>query len=182
MLVVSGPEAKPIVERTGVRFALAGLSQAEVIARLASRTRGTPGDGIAPERIVHYFLPRAFGEIGVEPEELKRLARGGYWARQLAVCHPACPPGTLARLLCDDDPKFREWAAAHPCVPTDVISDIYRAGGAHDFQGVAEGDPDMPVEDLRRVASLGPWGAWIVAWHPNAPDDLAARRDQEPVL
>src|ERR1700737_2049827 len=66
VMVASGPEAAPIVERTGARFALAGRSEAEWMERLAERTRGIPGDGLAPERILHYFLPRAFGEIGVD--------------------------------------------------------------------------------------------------------------------
>jgi hypothetical protein len=95
----------------------------------------------------------------IEPEALEQLARSGYWARQLVVRHPSTAPTTLARLLCDDDPKLREWAAAHPAMPTDVVTDIRRAGGASDFQGVTEGDPDAPAELLRRVARLGPWGA-----------------------
>jgi len=66
VLVASGPEAAPIVDKTGARFALAGRSQAEYLARLATRTRGNPGDGVAADRILHYFLPRAFGEIGVD--------------------------------------------------------------------------------------------------------------------
>jgi hypothetical protein len=109
----------------------------------------------------------------IEPSALEQLARAGYWARQLVVRHPATAPTTLARLLCDDDPKLREWAAAHPSAPTDVVTEIRRAGGASDFQGVTEGDPDAPAELLRRVAGLGPWGAWVVSWHPNAPSDLS---------
>jgi len=111
------------------------------------------------------------------PSALDDLARGGHWARQLAVRHPATPPAALARLLCDDDPKLREWAGAHPAAPPDVIDDIRRAGGAIDFQGVAEGDPDAPVDLLRRVAEHGPWGAWVVSWHSNAPSDLRRRPD-----
>ena len=106
---------------------------------------------------------------------LDRLALGGHWARQLAVRHSATSPVTLARLLCDSDGKLREWAAAHPATPKDVIDDIRRVGGAVDFQGVAEGEPDVPVEVLRRVAGLGPWGAWVVSWHPKAPADLQRR-------
>src|SRR5512138_1482332 len=66
VVVASGPEAEPIVEKTGARFALSGRSQADYMARLATRTRGNPGDGLAAERILHYFLPRAFAEIGVD--------------------------------------------------------------------------------------------------------------------
>ena len=107
-------------------------------------------------------------------QDLEQLSCGGYWAGQLAVRHPATPPSVVSRLLCDEDPKLREWAAVHPHAPADVIADIRRAGGAQDFQGIAEADPEMPEEDLRRVAALGPWGEWIVSWHPNAP--AAARR------
>ena len=32
--------------------------------RLQSRVRGFPGDGLAPDRILLYFLPRLFGEVG----------------------------------------------------------------------------------------------------------------------
>ena len=46
------------------------------MARLAARTRGNPGDGLAPERILHYFLPRAFGEIGVD-EMIDDVVRHG---------------------------------------------------------------------------------------------------------
>ena len=107
------------------------------------------------------------------PEAIDRLSRGGRWAKQLAVRHPATMPDTLARLLCDEDGKIREWAAAHPSAPAHVMADLRRAGGAEDFQGLADGDPDMPADALRRIAELGPWGAMIVSWHPNAPVDLA---------
>jgi hypothetical protein len=105
----------------------------------------------------------------LDPTALDRLARSGHWARQLAVRHPATAPDTLARLLCDNDGKLREWAGAHPSAPRDVIAEIRRAGGAVDFQGIADPDPEAPAEMLQRVADLGPWGAWVVSWHPNTP-------------
>lgn len=108
----------------------------------------------------------------LDPSALDTLAGGGHWARQLAVRHPATTPETLARLLCDSDGKLREWAAAHPSAPQQVIDDIRRVGGAIDFQGVGESDPEAPVEMLERVAGLGPWGAWVVSWHPNRPAHL----------
>ena len=54
VLVASGPEAAPIIEKSGARFASAGRSQAHWMERLAARMRGNPGDGLAPERILHY--------------------------------------------------------------------------------------------------------------------------------
>lgn len=105
----------------------------------------------------------------LDPARLDTLARGGHWARQLAVRHPATASDTLARLLCDSDGKLREWAAAHPSAPGDVIAEIRRAGGAVDFQGIADPDLTAPAEMLQRVANLGPWGAWVVSWHPGAP-------------
>lgn len=102
-------------------------------------------------------------ETDLSAGELRELARRGWWARQLAVRHPSTPPDALARLLGDDDPNLREWAAAHDAVPTDVVEAIFRAGGARDLQGIAEADPDMTSEELAAVAELGPWAAWVVA-------------------
>ncbi|MGI9643761.1 MAG: hypothetical protein ACR2O6_00460 [Ilumatobacteraceae bacterium] len=113
----------------------------------------------------------------VTPAELEILAGSGYWARQLVVRHPDAPPDLLAHLLCDEDPKLREWAAAHPNVPRPVVDLLLRAGAATDFQGIAPpDDPAMPHEELRRVAALGRYGVQIVAWHPNAPVDLGHDR------
>ena len=77
VVVVSGPEARHVVEKTSARFEQVGVSQAEVMARLAARTRGAPGDGIPPERILHYFLPRAFGEIAADEmiDDVLRVGR-----------------------------------------------------------------------------------------------------------
>lgn len=111
-------------------------------------------------------------DLTLEAHAIARLVDGGRWAQQLAVRHPNTSAGTLARLLCADDGKIREWAAVHPAAPADVIEDIRRAGGADDFQGIAVADPEMPPDALRRVAALGPWGALVVSWHPNAPADL----------
>lgn len=112
--------------------------------------------------------------------ELERLSTGGYWARQLAVRHPDTPPGALARLLCDDDPKLREWAAAHPSTPPDVVALLRRAGAAQDFQGIAPPEPDVTADELERVAALGPYGELVASWHPDAPAELRRRRDDEP--
>jgi UDP:flavonoid glycosyltransferase YjiC (YdhE family) len=66
VVVATGAEVAPIVERSGARLAKAGSEIGAAFERLAQRTRGNPGDGIAPERINHYFVPRLFGEIVVD--------------------------------------------------------------------------------------------------------------------
>jgi hypothetical protein len=104
--------------------------------------------------------------------ELADLSRRGLWARQLAVRHPNTSPATLAHLVCDVEPKIREWAAVHPNAPQDTIQALFRAGSGTDFQGFMPADPDMPPEDLRELATLRPWAEWVVANHPKAPVDL----------
>ena len=116
-------------------------------------------------------------DLTLDPAMLDSLARGGSWARQLAVRHPSTSAASLGRLLCDDEPRLREWAAAHPSAPESIITLIQRAGGADDWQGIGENDPSMTVEELQQVASLGPWGAWVVSWHPNSPASRAIRND-----
>ncbi len=64
--VAAAVEAAPLVERTAARFVPVGNGEGEWFRRLQARIRGNPGDGIAPERINHYFLPRLFGEIGAD--------------------------------------------------------------------------------------------------------------------
>jgi hypothetical protein len=104
--------------------------------------------------------------------EIEALLDGGVWARQLAVRHPNTDADTLARLLCDEEPKIREWAAVHPNLPPETKRDLVRAGSGTDLQGIAPPDPALPPEALHRISELGPWGAWVVANNPYAPVEL----------
>ena len=99
VVVASGPEAAPIIEEAGARFALAGRSQADYMQRLAQRTRGHPGDGIAPERIVHYFLPRAFAEVGVDEMVDDVLRHGQALAPDLVLFEAFALAGPLVAEL-----------------------------------------------------------------------------------
>ena len=60
----------------------------------------------------------------------------------------------------------------------EVVDLLRRAGAAQDFQGIAEADPAMSLDDLERVAQLGPYGALIVSWHPNAPEGRREPRNR----
>lgn len=99
VLVASGPEAAPIVEKSGARFALAGRSQADWMERLVARTRGNPGDGLSPERILHYFLPRAFAEVGVDEMIDDVLRHGQAFAPDLVLFEAFALAGPLVAEL-----------------------------------------------------------------------------------
>ncbi len=99
VVVASGPEAAPITEKTGARFALAGRSQDKWMERLASRTRGNPGDGIAPDRILQYFLPRAFAEVGVDEMIDDVLRHGQDFAPDLVLFEAFALAGPLVAEL-----------------------------------------------------------------------------------
>lgn len=64
VVVASGPEAAEPVSRRGLNFRPTGPAFADWFGALAGRTRGTPGNGLPPERVERYFVPRLFGEIG----------------------------------------------------------------------------------------------------------------------
>ena len=77
VLVACGPDMAHVVEGTGLGFAPVGRPEVDWFADLGARIRGNPGDGLAPGRINHYFVPRLFGEIGADDmiDELLATAR-----------------------------------------------------------------------------------------------------------
>ncbi len=66
VVVATGSDISALVENSGATHFVAGHGESRYFERLRARTRGNPGDGIAPERINHYFVPRMFGEIAVD--------------------------------------------------------------------------------------------------------------------
>jgi UDP:flavonoid glycosyltransferase YjiC (YdhE family) len=65
VVVASGPDAEAAATASGLAFRPVAPGFGEWFEALRARTRGTPGDGLAPERIEGYFLPRLFGEVGM---------------------------------------------------------------------------------------------------------------------
>jgi hypothetical protein len=65
VVVASGPDAAEAVASRGLRFRVAGPDLGSWFGTLRSRTRGVPGDGLEPSRVLGYFVPRLFGEVGM---------------------------------------------------------------------------------------------------------------------
>jgi hypothetical protein len=65
-VVVAAAESAARVVDGSAEFAAVGHEEEAWFSTLVRRTRGAPGDGLAPERIHHYFFPRVFGEIGAD--------------------------------------------------------------------------------------------------------------------
>ena len=62
--VAAGDDPGGVVARTGASFHVAGRGEMDWFADLGARVlHGLPGDGLAPERINHYFVPRLFAEV-----------------------------------------------------------------------------------------------------------------------
>ena len=62
--VAAGEDPGGVVARSGASFRVAGRGEMDWFADLGTRVlHGLPGDGLAPERINHYFFPRLFAEV-----------------------------------------------------------------------------------------------------------------------
>jgi UDP:flavonoid glycosyltransferase YjiC (YdhE family) len=77
VVVASGPDAESVVVERGLAFRSIGPAFDDWFAALRARTRGFPGDGLAPSRVERYFVPRLFGEIGtaIVVDDLVALCR-----------------------------------------------------------------------------------------------------------
>jgi UDP:flavonoid glycosyltransferase YjiC (YdhE family) len=77
VIIASGPDAEEAVVDRGLSFRAVGPPFESWFAALRARTRGIPGDGLAPSRVGGYFVPRLFGEIGtaVVVDDLLALCR-----------------------------------------------------------------------------------------------------------
>lgn len=133
VLVASGPNAEAMVDKTGARFALSGRSQSEWMARLAGRLRGNPGEGLAPERILHYFLPRAFAEIGVDEMIDDVVRHGREFAPDVVLFEAFALAGPLAAAILGVPAVAHMFGPLPPPdtveLANDAVSPIWRSFG-----------------------------------------------------
>ena len=95
VLVTTGSDVKREVVETGAHFAPAGHSFGSWFERLGARTRAFPGDGLAPERILSYFLPRVFGEAALDDMVDGVLSAATEFAPDVVVFDPFALAGPL---------------------------------------------------------------------------------------
>ncbi|MDQ6728475.1 MAG: glycosyltransferase [Actinomycetota bacterium] len=96
VLVAAGPSICARAEGMGLAATPVGPDYDAWSAKMRSRVRGVPGDGLAPERIMRYFLPRLFCEVGAPlmVDELVTLVAS--WQPDLVVYETCCFAAPLA--------------------------------------------------------------------------------------
>ena len=95
VLLASGPDAETSAVSRGIAFRRATPGFGDWYEALVRRTRGVPGDGLAPERVEGYFLPRLFGEVGVALTVDGLLAAAREFGPDLIVFDPVLFAGPL---------------------------------------------------------------------------------------
>ena len=95
--VAAGEDPGGAVARAGATFHLAGRGELDWFQDLQARVlHGSPGDGIAAERINHYFYPRLFAEIAAPDMIDDVVALGRRWHPDLVVFETYALAGPLA--------------------------------------------------------------------------------------
>jgi UDP:flavonoid glycosyltransferase YjiC (YdhE family) len=85
VLFATGTEVAPALAARGLAFEQVCSPLGEWFGVLAARTRGAPGDGLPPENIERYFVPRLFCEIGAAAMIDELLALGRQFQPDLIV-------------------------------------------------------------------------------------------------
>lgn len=77
VVVATGPDGVRLAGGAGARVVAVGSGFDSWWKALAARTRGVPGDGLPPERVLPYFVPRLFAEAGTLDmvDDLLRFAK-----------------------------------------------------------------------------------------------------------
>jgi hypothetical protein len=96
VLVASGEEAREAVLSAGATHHLAGRGFGAWFGELAGRIRGNPGEGLPPDRIGAYFVPRLFAEIAADDMIEPVLAAGREFRPDLVLFETEAFAGPLA--------------------------------------------------------------------------------------
>lgn len=99
VVVASGEDPGGAIARTGATHVEAGGKELRWIETLRSRVRGFPGDGLAPERVNHYFVPRVFADIATVDMIDDVVACGRTFAADLVLFETYAFAGPLAATI-----------------------------------------------------------------------------------
>jgi UDP:flavonoid glycosyltransferase YjiC (YdhE family) len=186
VVVSTGADAAPTVERSGARFSAAGAGDSVWFERLRDRTRGNPGDGIAPERINHYFVPRLFAEIAAADMIDDVLACGRDLEPDLVIFENYALAGPLAAELLGV-PGVTQLVGPMPdhdvyVLANDAVSPLWRSFGC-DVPGFAGVYRDLTIEIC--PPSLEPIEVprgEVLALRPSPLADPAATAPRRPLV
>ena len=130
VVMATSPEMGARADAAGIHAVQAGSNMSVWWAELTRRTGGAPGDGLPVDRILPYFIPRLFAEVGSQQQidDLVRWVRGadlvifdtfafaGPLAAAVAgvpaVHHLLGPPPPLEAMVLAGDavaPLWRKW-------------------------------------------------------------------------
>lgn len=101
VLVASGAAVRAIFEPAGAAFAEAGRGYDAWFSQLRARTRGVPGDGLPPEHIERYFVPRLFAEIAADDMIDSLLDHGRRFAPDVVLVESMSFAAFLAAQILD---------------------------------------------------------------------------------
>lgn len=187
VVVASGEAVRGQIEAVGARFVPAGSGMDAWFGQLAARTRGAPGDGLPPDRIGHYFIPRLFGEIATADMVDDVLAAGERLGPDVVVFDAAAFAGPLvARLLGADQAchLFGSLPLADVSqLATDALSPLWRSFGLDvpADAGLYDGDV-IAICPPSLDPATPPRGRRLLLRPAPLPSRAAAGADTEPLV
>ena len=183
VVFASGDDTDAVVSARGFACRRAGPAFGEWYAVLRSRIRGVPGDGLAPQRVERYFLPRLFGEVGTALMIDDLVAVGRELAPDMLVFDPLVFAGPLAAAVLGVSGVQHTVGPLVDAEVSDLVADavspIWREFGLDvpPAAGVYEGTTIAICP-----ASLDPAGATLPRAQPLRPSPLPSRSGSDDIV
>jgi UDP:flavonoid glycosyltransferase YjiC (YdhE family) len=178
VLVATSAGMLPAAVRAGLALTPAGEELDAWWRRLVQRGRGVPGDGVPPERITRYFVPRLFAEIGAASMIDDLLEVGRRWRPDLLVFDSFAFAGPLAAAVLGV-PAVQHGLGPAPELTTlelatDAVSPLWRSFGRDvpDYAGVFSG-LTLNVCPVALESAPAPNGAAVHDLRPAQPEPAA---------
>lgn len=131
VIFASGLDVGTLAADTGATVRQTGDDMMTWWQTLAARTRGAPGDGLPPERILQYFLPRLFAEVGAANMVDDLLALAREFRPDVVVHDTFCFAAPLVAELLGVPVVHHMIGPAVPPLPlelcTDAVSPLWRS-------------------------------------------------------